>query len=264
MTTRCRNILGFLASAVVLLAPTRAQPNTGGIEIGVRSGIDQGEKDKRDQDAAYADPAKRLRLFFLARVSESTAELKLLKPVDAGMLAKQVTLQLKAQGFHPVGPNQKPDIIITVKYGRGFLMSNPYLDLDNLRLGDPRKVGQHSNLSDSDRVGVQAHDNYVGIEEKRQRLSEEQVIIQVRAWKYPPPVNPKQKEELLWMTTMYVGDPDHVDLNEIAEKMLAAGAPHFDRPIAREHDVVINTSLPDGHVNVGTPEVVEPTMPKAN
>lgn len=64
------------------------------------------------------------------------------------------------------------------------------------------------------------------------------------------------------MTTMNIDDPDHIDLNAVAAKLLAAGAPYFDKPIAREHDVVINTALPEGHVNVGTPEVVIPPPPK--
>jgi len=149
-----------------------------------------------------------------------------------------------------------------VKYGRGQLMSNPYLDLDNLPPGDPRKAGQQSNLSDSDKVGVQSHSSFVGIEEKLQRFSLEKLIIQVRAWKYPPPVEPKEKEMMLGMTTMYVDDPDHTDLNTVAEKPLAARAPYFDRHIEREKEAVIDTSLPEGRVNVGTPEVFPPAKPK--
>lgn len=255
----------FLLAACVGWMDRPALAQAAGLQIGVRSGIDQAEKDNRDSDAAYAkDASKRLRLFLLARVSEEEAGSyeKLVKPVDAHRLARQVTQQLVSQGFRPIGPNEKPEIIITVKYGRGQLMSNPYLDLDNLPIGDPRRRGQHSNLSDSDRVGVQSHPSYVGLEEKRQRLSYEQLIIQVRAWKYPPPADPKQKEEMLWMTTMYVPDPDHTDLNTVAEKLLAAGAPYFDRHIEREKEAVINTSLPAGKVNVGTPEVVPSVTPK--
>jgi hypothetical protein len=63
------------------------------------------------------------------------------------------------------------------------------------------------------------------------------------------------------MTTIYVDDPDHRDLNVIAEKMLATGAPYFDRHIDREKEVVINTALPEGHVKVGAPEVVPPSKP---
>ena len=77
----------------------------------------------------------------------------------------------------------------------------------------------------------------------------------MKAWKYSP--DPKQKLKLLWMTTMEVDDPDHRDLNEIYQKLLAAGAPHFDHPIDREHEVVIDTAVPEGHVKVGRPEVID-------
>lgn len=173
----CLLSLGMLAALA-----SHAQPVPRELIIDVRSGIDQAEKDKRDHDPAYASNAPhRLRLFFLAHVSEEKSRERLLKPVDARLLAQEVTRQLEAQGFHAVGPNQKHEIIITVKYGRGQLMSNPYLDLDNLLIGDPRRMGQHSNLSDSDRVGPQSHDKYVGLEAKRQEGSLEKLIIQVRA-----------------------------------------------------------------------------------
>lgn len=64
------------------------------------------------------------------------------------------------------------------------------------------------------------------------------------------------------MTTMHVDDPEHRDLNEISTKMLAAGVPYFDTHVARESEVVINTALPEGRVNVGTPEVVAPPASK--
>ena len=56
---------------------------------------------------------------------------------------------------------------------------------------------------------------------------------------------------------MIVDDPDHRDLNAIAAEMLAAGAPYFDKEI-KEEEVDIYKPLPEGRVNVGAPEVVEP------
>ena len=56
---------------------------------------------------------------------------------------------------------------------------------------------------------------------------------------------------------MVVDDPEHRDLNAIAEKMLAAGAPYFGREL-KEEEVDVYKPLPEGRVNVGTPEVVEP------
>ena len=55
---------------------------------------------------------------------------------------------------------------------------------------------------------------------------------------------------------MYADDPDNRDLNTIMPKLLASGAPYFDRHIDREREVKIMTDLPTGHVNVGAPEVV--------
>jgi hypothetical protein len=59
------------------------------------------------------------------------------------------------------------------------------------------------------------------------------------------------------MTTMFVDDPDHRDLNLIADQMLAQGAPYFDRHVGREEEVIINTVTNEGHVNVGPVEVVK-------
>ena len=42
----------------------------------------------------------------------------------------------------------------------------------------------------------------------------------------------------------------------IAAEMLAAGAPYFDREI-KEEEVDVYKPLPEGHVNVGTPQVVD-------
>jgi hypothetical protein len=250
----------ILAAALLVTLPVRAQQNLGemdgGLDINVRAGIDNAEKDKRDHDPAYGqDPTKRLRLFFLARVQEEKNGENLVKPVDAATIAKELTAQLKAQGFRPVQPNQKPEIVITAKYGRGML-SNPYARGG----GGP----QPTDLSTTPPLSVWTiYKHPVGLAEKQQRmLSYDKLIIQVRAWKYPPPPDPKQREVLLWMTTIYVDDPDHRDLNVIAAKMLATGAPYFDHHIDRENEVLANTALPEGHVKVGAPEVVD--GPKSN
>ena len=227
----------------------KAQSSPAEMVIGVRSGVDSADKKKRDHDPAYDHDPHRDRLFHLAHVQEEKSGKKLVKPVDAIALARQVTAQLEAQGFRPVPPGQKPDIIVTVKYGRGYL-PNPYTDSD----GDK----QRTNLSNTDLLAIwPSHDHYVGLEQKRQQAAQESLVIQVRAWKYPPPKDPRKKEELLWMTTIHVDDPEHRDLNEISEKMLAIGAPYFDHHLPREGEVVVNTALPDGHVNVGPVELVK-------
>jgi len=242
----------LLAAALFLAQAARAQqPDL--MAVTVRSGIDSADKDRREHDPAYAMETNRARLFFLAHVQEEKGARPLVRPVDAQALALEITRQLEAEGFHAVGPNQKPEIVVTAKYGRGFL-PDPYSDIDRDK--------QRTNLSNSDSLEIwPMHDSYVGLEEKRQRARHEKLIIQVRAWKYPPPPDPRKKEELLWMTTVYVSDPNHSDLNEFAHKMLIVAAPYFDHHIAREHEVV--AVLPrHEHVNVGSPEVIEPPASK--
>jgi len=228
------------------------------MDVNIRSGIDRAEQARREKDPAYAqDASKRKRLYFLAHIQEEKNGFKLMKPVDAMALARQLNEALAKQGFRAIKPGEVPDIIITVKYGVGN-PPNPYTGY---------KEPGRPDLSDSGTNGlVVDHKTYVGLEEKRQRVSAQvgpdimmstpKLLMEVRAWEYPPPQDPKKREKLLWLTTMYVDDPDHRDLNQISEKMLAKAAPYFDHHLDRESDVHIRVPLPEGHVKVGTPEVV--------
>jgi hypothetical protein len=261
-----RIVLLLVAAAAVASAPIRAQTGSE-MEIGVRAGIDPVEKTKRDHDPAYAQSvAGHGQVYVLASVKEETTEQKLIKPVNARAIADELKRQLKLQGFRPAGPQEKPDVVLTVKYARGFI-NNPYINPDLLpgpsptgAAPDMRKFRQqHLGLSDDDPVsGVLPHSSFVGLDAKAAAQDAEKLMIQVRAWKYPPPADPKKRAQLVWMTTMYTGDPDHLDLNLVMPKLLAAGAPHFNQHLDRESPAIINTDIPDGHVNVGTPEVVPP------
>jgi len=170
------------------------------------------------------------------------------KPVDAIAIAKELNRVLQAAGFHPAQRDQEPEIVIAVEYGRGYLPSR----------SNHNNAGQaRNNLTDSDSLNPwQLPETFFSLAEQVRELKtgEERLIIQIKAWKYAP--DPKQELVLLWMTTMGVDDPDHRDLNELYQKMLAAGAPYFDQPIDRGQEVVINTAVPEGQVKVGTPEVV--------
>ena len=241
---------------VLFLAPVaRAGSEANGMDIAVRSGIDTDENARRKHDPAYAvDTSRHTIVFHLAAVSPHPSVRPLVKPVDAIAIAKDLSRLLVTLGFRPAGMDEKPEIVITVEYGRGWL-PNPYSD-DN-------RGKVHNNLTDSDPLEAwPLHEIFFSLasEMKRQNLEQEKLIIQVRAWRYTP--DPKQKPQMAWMTTMFVDDPDNRDLNEIYQKLLAAGAPHFDRPIDREREVVINTAMPEGHVQVGTPEVVPDAKPK--
>ena len=251
-----KKIPSTLLAAGLLLAPAiRAQQDSGmAIDIAVRSGIDDAEKKKRDHDPAYAeDLARHARLFLLASVKPAPSVEKLVNPVNAIALARELKRQLIAQGFQPARTDQKPEIIITVEYGRGWL-SNPYSNSDQDKT--------ITNLSDSDSLVTWHKLSFSRLEERRQWADQEKLIIQVRAWKYPPPTGPKKKLTMLWMTTMHVDDPDHRDLGVLYPKLLAAGAPYFDRHIEREQEVVTTTEIPEGRVKVGPAEVIEDKKPK--
>jgi hypothetical protein len=253
--------LGFVGAVAVSLQAQVAPE----MEIGVRAGIAPTEKTKRDRDPSYAqDRAKRGQVYVLASVKEEATEQKLIKPVNAQAIARELNQQLQKQGFRPAGPKETPEIVITVKYARG-LVNNPYITPELLpgpSKGNPpdmRKFHQQRvGLSDDDPVSfVTPHSFYVGLDAKAAALGAEKLIIQVRAWKYPPPADPRKKAELAWMTTMYTGDPDHIDLNLVMPKLLASGAPYFNQHLDRERPATIRTDLPEGRVNVGTAEVVK-------
>jgi hypothetical protein len=248
--------LFLLLAAVLLFSPiARSQENTTNLDIGVRSGIDLDEHHKRKADFVYAqDISKHACVYLLASVMPHPSIGSLVREVNALAIAKEMNRQLEAHGFHAVEPGQKPQIVITVEYGRGWL-PNPYTD------DDQGKV--HNNLTNSDKFHAwPVHEIFfsIGEEMKRQKADEEKLIIQVRAFRYTP--DPNAEPQLLWMTTMNVDDPDHRDLNEIYQKMLAAGAPHFDQPIDHDHELVVVDKVPEGHVKVGPVEVIkDPKLP---
>ncbi|MEO6873864.1 MAG: hypothetical protein ABI222_03480 [Opitutaceae bacterium] len=250
-----------LALALILAAQlgVSAHAQTSGMEVGVRSGIDNAEKAKRDHDSAYAkDDAKRLRVYLLASVKEVKTDEKLVKSGNARAIADELRKDLGTRGFRPVGPGEKPEIVITVLYGRGMLL-NPYIDPNSLGVGDFRagKTGPPNISNSASNTNVFTHDIFVGLEAKAASLNYEKLAIQVTAMKYPPPRDPKEKPEILWQTAMYADDPDHRDLNAIMPTLLASGTPYFDRSIDREKEVKLYAPLPEGHVKVGTPEVVD-------
>lgn len=249
----------FVVVLLALLPARAASPVLEGkpiMDIGVRSGIDLEENQKRKKDPAYAqDVSRHASVYFLAAVTPHPSVGPLVREVDAIAMAKELDQQLQAHGFVPVKPGQAPQIVITAEYGRGWL-SNPY--------ADESTGADHNNLTNRDPVMPPWHLKEIffslGDSEKRERADEEMLIIQIKAWQYP--VEPKKKPKLLWMTSMHVDDPDHRDLNDIYKKMLAAGAPHFDQPIDHDHEVVIDTRVPEGQVKVGTPTVVgDPSAP---
>ena len=235
----------FLAAMLPL---ARGQQNTDELNVNVRSGVELATRSRQERTAAEAGPAKERGTYVIAFVRPQPMAEKLVQPVEAAVIAESLNLQLKAQGFRRAEPTAKPDMVIGVEYGRGYVSRAIY---SNLLKGEPAVVDSLSDTS----LFAKESGSFSRLEEKMQRMGAERLVIQVVAWKYPPPPNPKEKLHPLWRTILSVDDPDHRDLNVVAAKMLEAGAPYFDREM-RGSDVEVSRPLPEGRVKIGTPEEV--------
>ena len=196
-------------------------------------------------------------------MQEVKGEGRLVKPVDETMVMEVLSRELNANGFRLYAPGERPEILLMVHYGRGFL-ANPY-QIAGGRTETPGPASSVSTPGGGSVGGTSVAFTGVptqlfkelqpGYQGKLAKAKYEKLYIRVTAWSYP--TDPKAHNKQLWNATMVVDDPDHRDLNAIAEKMLAAGAPYFGRELATE-EVDVYKPLPSGHVKVGTPEVVEP------
>ena len=222
------------------------------LDVGVRSTL----VDKPFGKSGMQYAPKHGKVYAILSVDMIKSQDKLVKPVDATRLAGLAVQQLDAHGFSRVLRGKKPDILITLLYGRGWL-KNPYLA--GAGVETPGGEGSVTGI-DAPTVTITGIPSQLfkekenGFEAKLQRAQYEKLCIRITAWKYP--TDPKAKPVQLWHTTMIVDDPDHRDLNSVAAEMFAAGAPYFDKEI-KEEEVDVNTTR-EGHVNVGMPEVVNP------
>jgi hypothetical protein len=256
--------------AGVALTPLAAQSSNNQLEVGVRTQLD---RQKLIWDGIHShkleNPPEHGKIYAIFLMQPVDSVLKPVRPIDAQIIARELTYQLETHGYHHVEPKHKPDILLTVIYGRSNL-PNPYFtrktNVDNMGpelpfdSGSAKAPGQKPGdesappkvAIDDPAIRERLMEN--GVEAKATKSGFEKLFILVRAWKYPS--GPKEKPEALWVATMYVDDPDHRDLNLIAKQMLEAGAPYFDREIKGE-EVEVYKPLPDGHVNVGAPEVIQ-------
>ena len=236
--------LAFLLIALLVIPAARAQANQ--LEINVRSEV----KDKPVDKPLPEGAGQHGKIYAILAVQLIPEEEKVIKPVDAYKLKAIVSHELDTHGFRPAVKGQSPDILITVQYGRAWLR-NPYFGNEQAHqtgVGGPLIRDLTPATTSSPRQTV------AGFEQKAQKAQFEKLCIKLTAWENLS--DPKARARQLWNTTMIVDDPDHRDLNTIAAEMLAAGAPYFDREI-KEEEVDVYKPLPEGHVNVGTPEVVD-------
>jgi len=238
----------FLTAAVLaLLVPAgRAQD----VDIGVRSTVVDKSLQWSHQTSA-PDEGGHGKSFALFAIDLVKSDQKLVKPVDQEAILRQLLHQLELNGFHPFAKGTKPDILLTVSYGRGS-MKNPYIR-------DQGETPTMDGTPESRISGAFAQqimdEKTPGYEANLQKASFEKLFIRVTAWAYNP--DPKAKAKMLWKTVIVADDPDHRDLNAIAAQMIEVGAPYFDKSL-KKPELDFYRPMPEGHVNVGTPEVVPP------
>jgi hypothetical protein len=237
----------ILAGALLLLIFAGKSPGgdetAPAVKIAVRSHVD--ERWKGFRKLGTIEHGK---IYAIISIKETPSAQKLVAPVSEGRLVRQLREVLAARGFTEIVAGQRPDILLTVLYGRGFL-KNPYLKgamVDELSWDVPV-----STITDPDQALRQRQ---AGYEAKLQGAQLEKLFIRVAAWKYPE--SPDEKPANLWATTMVVDSPDRRDLNQFTAAMLAAGAEYFDRPM-KEEEVRMDSAAPTGSVTLGPLKVVE-------
>ena len=117
-------------------AATRAQSSADQFAVGVRSQLD---RQKVIWDGVHSHKFKNApehgKIFAILVIQPTQSPQKLVKPVNAAALRDELVRQLEAHGYHHVLPNQKPEILLWVIYGRSWL-PNPYfrdnIDVDNM------------------------------------------------------------------------------------------------------------------------------------
>ena len=247
--------LGLSSGALANPSPAKAQNSPQEylpLNISVRSAVDRPFKGLGKPPAVEHG-----KVYALVAMDEAKRPVDLVRPVSKVKLAKLLRAELTRRGFREIAPGEEPEIALTVIYGRGWLR-NPYLD--DVMMNEYSDPPIATVLG-----GMPTHlmrQKEFRYEEKTQAAQFEKLFIRVTAWKFPqpPPAGAKggkSKPYELWKTTMITDDPDNRDLNELMEKLLAAGSAFFDREIEKE-EIEIRDTLPQGKVILGDLKVMKP------
>jgi hypothetical protein len=238
-------LVAFLFALLSSLIPA-ASAGDADYQINVRSSVER--KYTALSKEPYREHGKAYAIIAFDQVKSDTP---LAKPVNQAALFGQLQKILSAYGFHAPAPGTNPDIVLTVIYGRSW-MRNPYLDGE---IQSPPSAGFGGVPTYTASVDQMIREKTTpGYAEKAISANAEKLFIAVTAWKFPS--SPKEKATQVWRTVMLTDDPDR-DLNLVSEKLLAAGAAYFDHAIEKE-EISLSSTVAEGHVEVGTPTVVEP------
>ena len=220
-SVRRLSLLVTLACAGLVTASAQAQESQ--LDVGVRSSV---------ADSVISRATGQGQTFGILSVEEIKSDLRLVSPVDERALLSQLLRELEANGFREFTKGHRPDILLTVSYGRGELRNPYYRDngivpagvavvpAQDLPDGSPGSMRSDApTLTITGAFPLQLYDEKTpGFESKLQKAGYEKLYIRVTAWQYPAGSGRKNKQ--LWKTIMVVDDPDHRDLNLVAAEML--------------------------------------------
>jgi hypothetical protein len=243
---------GFLLASFLIGAACAAStaPTDEGVplNIDIRASVDQ-RWDGLRKGGAIAHGKR----YLLASVKEVANDVPLLRPVNEFELVRLLRAELGGHGFRETVGQERPEIVLTVNYGRGYLQ-NPHFDG---AMVDESNTGIMTSTVISAKQAMRQREP--GFEQKAQKAQFEKLYITVSAWKFPEAKG--EKPHLYWRTVMVTDNPDGRDLNLALPAMLTAGARYFDQQI-KDAEVTVNTTMPAGTVKLGPLNVIEEAKPK--
>jgi len=224
------------------------------VEIGVRSSVDERWEGVHKRGAITHG-----KVYLIASLKQVPAARNLVRPVDEAGLLGQLRRELNSHGFRESEATEKPDVVLTLLYGRGYLR-NPYMAniAGDEFSGSIAPTPMESALAAAVDPRLYDKRQWGYYEQKLLAAQKEKLFIRITAWKYPD--DRKEKPAELWKTTMVVDEPDQNDLNALYSKMLAAGVDYFDRPIKQE-EVAISSGSPTGRVTLAPLIFLKPDAP---
>lgn len=241
----------LLLSMLPVTAPvTQAEQSVShaALNIAVRSTVDQPFKGWRK--AKIREHGK---IYRIAALDQAPSDANLVRPVDQPGLLLSLREILQQRGYREAIPDESPEIVLTVLYGRGAL-SNPYATdmVDGPPMSESGLAGMHVTTYLGAMPVQLAKSREFDFEAKLQQASLEKLFIRISAWALPQQGREKTgkksaKATLLWATTMNIDYPDQMDLNQVHRAMLAAGAPYFDRKMEQEQTYV-SATMHEGQV----------------
>jgi hypothetical protein len=203
---------------------------------------------------------------------------KFVRPVSETTLLgvyKILQEKLVTTGYIGVADKIRPDLLITIQYGRGYL-PNPYTIGVSSSAMSAGSIDPNPGVARSEGPGRMSGDagptvlqrgemnqlkrydmNY---ESKMQLAAQEKLFFTIAAWNFAS-MQKGATRVRYWTTTVLVDDPDHRDLNQIYEQMITAAGEFLNRRLDGA-EVDVSTKIREGRVEVGIPRVLDPAASK--